>query len=242
MANKKQLQKTVNIKDIVVDKELYPRQNHSWQKAFEYSEGMKCGSVFPKIVLGLHSGTLYLIDGKHRVEATKMCKEKEIDAIVWTGLSRNEMYKMAVKLNVEHGLGLSVYDKRRAVARLTAMGVKSKEVSMLVNVQEDKLEEFVEQRMVNSVSGREVGVGEDGEFFAEMGQQVLKSSMKHFTGSEGTDAANVLRLQKKIYSRDQLSMWKDVVHILKNDLVDLTDKETVKYVVSARTLMRKLKI
>lgn len=246
MAKKlKQVNKTVDIKDITVDPELYPRMKHNWQTAFEYSESMKCGSVFPKIILAINNGTLYLVDGKHRIEANKICKLKKIEAIIYHGLSRNEIYKMAVKLNVAHGLGLSTYDKRRAVLKLMEMGVKGKEISLLTNVQEDKLETFVEQRMVSSITGKPINANDDdddSDFFASMGQQVLKTSVKHFVGSSGTDAVKILQTQKYLSSSNQLNLWKDVVHILEKDLLDTEDPKIQILFRRAKNLMRNITI
>jgi len=242
MAVKKQrLNKKVKIKDIVFDKELYPRENYSWQKALEYSDGMKLRSKFPRIALALNNNKLYLLDGKHRIEACKLLKITEIDAEIYTGLSRSEMFKLAIKANTAHGLGLSAFDKRRCAIRLIEMGLGNKEVSNLVQVAEDKLETFVQQRMVNTLTGKEVDVDNDKDFYQGLGQQVLKSSVKQFAGLSGTDAQYIVRAQKGLLGNNQYQIWKSVVHLLENDLIDTTDPQTVKMFSKARTLMRKYK-
>lgn len=235
MANN-QIEQTVPLKSIVVDKDIYPREKHSWHRAYEYSQAMNSGSVFPKIVLGLFKNKLYLIDGMHRMEAMKMNKEVEIKSLILHGLTLHEMFKKAIKMNVAHGYSLSVYDKRRAALRLFKMGIGTTEVSSLINVPTDKLETFVQQRMVNTITGKE-----STQDFTEIGNEILKTVLKHQVGSAGQEAIESLELQKKIGTATQLGLWRETAFLLENHQVDNTNKEIVKLFLKTKRLIKDYK-
>ena len=86
----------VKLNEIVFDEELYPRSMYNWQTGYDYSQSMKVGAKFPDIILALYKGKKYLVDGKHRIEATKLLKKDSISAIVHTGWNRERIYKEAV--------------------------------------------------------------------------------------------------------------------------------------------------
>jgi len=244
MASKvRQIQKRVVIKDISLDKELYPRENYYWKQAKGYATAMEQGDQFPKIILGLNNGTLYLIDGRHRIEAHKILKIKEIDAVVYHGLSKAEIFKMAVKTNTTHGMSLSAYDRRRCAVKLIELGVKNAEVANLINVESDELQDFVGQRMVNTITGEAVEAEEDEGFFKSMGNRILKNTLKHYAGTSGAEAQRVIDLQKKLpTSMNQDKVWATAVYLLENDLADLDSKENLEKIGRLKTLLRKVKL
>jgi len=69
----------------------------------------------PPIVV--HHDTMRVIDGLHRLRAAQMRGEKEIEARLFEG-DDNGCYILAIKLNVTHGLPLSLSDRKAAAARI----------------------------------------------------------------------------------------------------------------------------
>ncbi|AHH18290.1 putative regulatory protein [Nocardia nova SH22a] len=75
----------------------------------------EAGSSLPPIVV--HRSSMKLIDGSHRLAAAGMRGESEIAVRYFDG-SESDAFVLAVRLNVEHGLPLSLADRKAAAARL----------------------------------------------------------------------------------------------------------------------------
>ena len=65
----------------------------------------------------VHGPTMRTIDGYHRVKAARMCGARTIAARVFEGDEADALV-LAVKLNVTHGLPLSLSDRKRAAERI----------------------------------------------------------------------------------------------------------------------------
>ena len=146
----RQIRSKVPIKEIFFDETLYPRASYNWQTAYDYSQSMKIGAKFPPIIIAILNGKKYLVDGKHRTEATKMNKQKEIKAIVYSGWSKKKIFLEAVRTNIAHGKLLGPYDKRRIAVKLREMNVSQDQISEIIQIPQDKLENFVGQRLINT--------------------------------------------------------------------------------------------
>ncbi|GGJ08750.1 hypothetical protein GCM10010121_018870 [Streptomyces brasiliensis] len=72
---------------------------------------------FPPILV--NGRNMQVIDGVHRVLATLLKGGKTIEARV-VNLSRHDAFLLAIKSNTQHGLPLSLADRRAAAARLSA--------------------------------------------------------------------------------------------------------------------------
>jgi ParB-like chromosome segregation protein Spo0J len=65
----------------------------------------------------VHRSTMRVIDGMHRLKAAILRGERTIDATFYDG-DDAEAFVMAVKANVQHGLPLSLSDRKAAAARI----------------------------------------------------------------------------------------------------------------------------
>lgn len=153
MKSKEQL---LPIGSITVDAELYPREKSSWLVAYAYSQAMKAGARFPPIEVAKLDGKLILMDGNHRIEALKINKEKYVNATVFEGLAKKEIFIRAVEMNVRHGLNLSPFDKAKVIRKLQDMKIDVHDISKIVQVPFDKIETFVSKRIVNTLTGEEI--------------------------------------------------------------------------------------
>lgn len=70
---------------------------------------------FPPIVV--HRATMRVIDGVHRIRAARLRSDRGIDSIFFEG-SLEEAYVLSIKLNVVHGLPLSLYDRKAAAIQI----------------------------------------------------------------------------------------------------------------------------
>lgn len=69
----------------------------------------------PPIVV--HRATMRVIDGMHRLTAARLRGEQEITAQLFDG-DENEAFLLAVRLNVSHGMPLTIADRRAAAIRI----------------------------------------------------------------------------------------------------------------------------
>jgi len=230
----------VELKDIHFDEELYPRSHYDWRTAYDYSQSIKAGAKFPAIILALFKGKKYLVDGKHRIEAHKSLKLKSINAVVHTGWNKEKIYKEAIRYNIIHGRGLSPYEKRLIAVKLMEMRCKRNEISELIRVPLDKLESFVAQRLVNSITGEEITSSETEDTARQIGKMIIKSGIKQFAGEVMSDEnfADVKEVQKSFNMISQLNLFKQVVHVLEHNLLDKSNKKVVELVQKTKKLLK----
>jgi hypothetical protein len=150
--------KLIALNQIVEDAELYPRNHENWFLVNKYAKAMSCGAVFPPITVAFYAGQYYLVDGKHRKEAYKENEVSDVQVEVLKLNTREEIYAEAVKRNVSHGASLSTQETVNAILKLRGMKFADVEISKLISIPLGKLESFVCDRMVNSITGEEIGV------------------------------------------------------------------------------------
>lgn len=69
--------------------------------------------------IAVHRATMRVIDGVHRIHAARARGDSDIDAIFFEG-SEADAYVLAVRLNVHHGLPLTLAERKGAARRLLA--------------------------------------------------------------------------------------------------------------------------
>jgi len=213
----------VKISEIVFDKELYPRIDSSWQTAYDYQQSMKTGAKFPPITLAIFNKKLYLVDGKHRVEAYKLNKVTIVEAEVFLGWNKRKIFEEAVRRNIAHGRILSPFEKRRIALKLRVMNYPDSAISELVQIPMVKLENFIGQRLINAITGEEI----------------VKSEIKHLSGQDFPGDINIT--QKQMYNTSQAALLKDLIRLIEKNLLDLQNQEIVKLVLKLKQLLKKIK-
>lgn len=161
-----QQQRVLSLDQIEVDLELYPRNKPHFHTWYRYAQAMRAGSVFPPIVVAHYEGRYLLIDGNHRLLAYKHNKEEHATCIVHTGLTREQIFVMAVKLNVEHGIQLSSLDRMQIIEKLEGMKFELAEIADIVKIPLDKITDFRAKRITLHPAG---------------GNTILKAPMTHLS-------------------------------------------------------------
>lgn len=230
----------VNLKEIHFDEDLYPRSKYDWRTAYIYSQAMNSGAKFPPIVLALLNGKKYLVDGKHRTEANILNKKEKIEAIVHTGWNKKKIFLEAVKANISHGKILSPYEKRRIALKLREYDSTNGEISQIIQVPEDKLENFIAQRLVNTMTGEPIDPEEGERLSKEIGHAILKSGIKHFAGETMSeeDFIGLEETQKSFYGSSQFRLFNEVVRIIESDMLDKNNKSVMKLVEKLKILIK----
>lgn len=207
----------VRLDEIEFDMEIYPRVGYNWQTGYDYSQSILSGVKFPPITLALFRGKKYLIDGKHRLEAHKIVKKKAIKAEVFTGWSKEKMFEESVRRNIAHGKVLSPYEKRLIALKLKKLKYPSFKIGKLLNIPETKLEKFVAQRLINSITGEVIS------------ESIVKSAIKHSAGKEysPSDFQKIESGQGGFYSRNQIVMLDELIELLEANLIDMENKEVL---------------
>jgi len=131
----------IPISDVVFRDDLYPRIEHSQQKAQEYAEHLE---RLPPIEVNQHRE---LIDGFHRLTAHRLNEVDSIAVTVTETRSDDHLLELAIAANAEHGLQLSTSDKRKMAIRLYAVSERTadrkRELSELLAVSSKTVERWV---------------------------------------------------------------------------------------------------
>lgn len=228
MAMKEQL---LAIGKIQIDEKYYPRMKWGWQTAYQYAMAMKAGAKFPpievaKIKSGLFKGErTFLVDGRHRIEALKINKEKHVQALVNTEVKTLEqLFLLAVERNISHGRPFSTQEKTSIALKLKKMDFKEEEISKIIQVPIEKFEKFISSRVTNSVSGEEIP---------------LKKAVKHVASSPVEE--NFEEIQDGIHvGTSQIVLLDDFITLLENNLLQTENREVMKRVSKIINLVFKL--
>ena len=105
----------IKVASIVIDPKIVDRVDGLDLVTIQsYADHMENGAVFPPIQIVSNGDTLWLVDGQHRIEATKKVNLEKIEANVTHGDYRDALW-MSLASNETHGLRQTNEDKQRKV-------------------------------------------------------------------------------------------------------------------------------
>jgi hypothetical protein len=124
--------RSVPTTDLKIDVEWYPRtRGRSPQHVKAIVEALLQEKELPPILV---DPDLRIIDGVHRYFAYKELDYEKVTVVVMDA-SENEYWEHAVQANGEHGLAISIEDRREAFAKLwdhhLGQGWKNKKISLV---------------------------------------------------------------------------------------------------------------
>lgn len=212
----------VDIERILIDENLYPRNQVYWKHTQAIMGALKVGQTLPPIVLGKREDRFILIDGRHRLEAHRRLKRAKIGAMI-TRLLEKEWFAEAVRLNTSHGQGLSYQEKISASMILQRAEYKPQEIAKIVHIPLESLLEAIKQR---------------GTWLSpdDIKPVVAKAPMAEEAKRKGrqwleTAAASGLDEEQKILSGASFErLAEELLVLLKDDHLDANDKEIVRLV------------
>lgn len=215
--------KLLKIEEIKIDEKLYPRIKYSWQTAYDYAESMKSGARFPPVTVALCKGNYYLVDGRHRIEAYKTNKKKEVYAEILGNKTEKEIYLEAVKRNIAHGRQFSIQERVGVIKRLKDMHYDLGKIAEIVNIPLDKVKQFLVTKITNNISGEPI---------------ILKAPLEHFAGVTVQD--NFDSIQNKMIGHSQVELLDELISLLENKLIDTTDMQVLKKLEKLAILLQSL--
>jgi len=105
----------ISVHDLLLDRSLNPRRQAVDQEVVEHYATTFREVIWPPI--WVHRGTNKLLDGWHRVEAAKRAGVYTLP-VTWVEAKEEELFALAVKANLGHGLQLTREERYQAIARL----------------------------------------------------------------------------------------------------------------------------
>ena len=223
--------RTIRIKNIAEDDEIYPRSTYDWVTAYKYSENLKQGAKFPPICVNEMGKDKYLlIDGKHRLEANKTCKNEYAVVEVIRLKDKKEMFLEAVRRNLHHGLKLSTDSLRQIVVKLEDFGYNKNEIAKLVMIPATKLNKFVGDRLINTTTGR----------------TIVAPQIQHIVGEpkyQNMSGAQIEDFQDKFTSGStQEQLLREILLLVKSDTIDRKNAKTIALWKTLRIELYKMKL
>jgi len=137
----------LELKDLVVPQGLLPRvlTGTVEEKVEEYKEAMEQGAEFDPITVWKRpDGQYWIVDGVHRVEASKRLGRATIKAKLVELRDELEYRIKAIELNLKHGLPLQKEEKVVLTQTLYKLGVSIPELRKLFGVAERTLYYWLE--------------------------------------------------------------------------------------------------
>lgn len=201
----------VSLTDIIFDEEIYPRTQYVNLVAYQYSEAMKAGVKFPAILLGRYKKKLYLIDGKHRMEAAKIRKLTSIAAVIKDYKTKLDMLKDSIKLN-NHGKPLTLADKAKLLVKLRDYKVPDEEIHLTLGISDFSV---LTSRFATK----------DGKIipFAAMTTHALNDQL---ISEKDAIASYDSKSEKKLITRTAPQAVEQMLIALQRNLIDFEDEDT----------------
>jgi len=222
------------VKDLVFDKGLYPRNSPNFAHIGTLINALQSGQGLPPIIV--EKVTRRIIDGVHRWNAYRKLYGEGYDAPVEvrTYPDDNEAWEDAVRLNAEHGLTYTEYDRTRILGEAEKRGITKEVVANLIHVPVNKLE----KKFLSSTAEvrRVIGSGSGKHNVRE--RVALRTSLKGLAGktlSRKQEEANKKGGLKAAYCASTL------LELLDADLLDWCSKDTrLKLTLLSEALVEKL--
>jgi len=205
-------QKLLKLDEVIIDEKLYPRMGANYFIVSRYYNAMKTGAKFPPIVVAKTARGYILIDGRHRLDATRGCKITHIQAEVRIGMTDKEIYLEAINSNMIHGKQFSTQEVTQIAVTLKDMDMSLNEIAVIVRIPADKLTEFVASRITR--------INETGKDVA-----LKKSLYNVFGGLPISQTENVEFGQIKLNSKNQTKTVEILISLIKNGWIE--DSETM---------------
>lgn len=200
----------VKASSLVMDFDLYPREQVQSFHVKEITLALQAGVVLPPVVADRKSRRI--IDGFHRVRANLRLygPDAEIMAIMKTYESDAEMYIEAMTLNASHGAKLSPYDRARCIAKSEELGIELTVVATALNTTLDR---------VTSIRVEKFAIYHDEP-------RALKRTAAHLAGTRLTDVQD--NYVAKSGGMHQLFYVNQVTAMLEADTVDWENDKLVR--------------
>jgi hypothetical protein len=216
----------INLENILIDENLYPRNQVYWKHTQALMGALKVGSTLPPIVVGKRDDRYVILDGRHRYEAYRRLKKTKI-AVMVTHLEEPQWFAEAVRLNSSHGHGLSYQEKLMASMILQRAKYRPQEIAKIVHIPLENLLKAIEER------GTWLSKEDIKPVVAK--SPIAKESKRKGRQWLETAAAGGLDSEQKILSGASFErLAEELLVLLGDDHLDSEDENVVKLVLALR--------
>lgn len=202
----KQRIENVPLESLVLDMELYPRNDVSSETVSRLVLAIEAGVSLPPIRADKKSKRI--VDGFHRYNAHKRLKLATI-ATEWAEYADDaELFAESIALNIGHGRPLDTYDQRRGIAKLIEYGWAVEKIAAVMRIPTVRVDELTR---TNAIGPRSTVVPIKRGLSHLAGVKVnakQREAIERYSGMEGTyHARQILLLLEN-------GLWRDTAQFV----------------------------
>jgi hypothetical protein len=189
-------------RDLVLDFEIYPRQEVNGTNVADLVAAMEAGIKLPPAIVDRK--TLRVVDGWHRVKAAlRIDPEGEIAVTLKDYPSEAALFEDAIHLNAIHGQKLSHFDQARCMARAVELKMAPAQIAAAFGITIDRLSDL-QLHKTATVGKTMVPIKHTAAHLA--GQQITKAQAAAAAAAGGMSATFYVNQVIKIIEGDILEV------------------------------------
>jgi hypothetical protein len=205
--------------ELVLDFDLYPRNNVDSHNVRGIIDAMEAGITLPPVVICKR--TKRVADGFHRVRAVlQRDQEGEVDVVEKVYKTDAEFFLDAMRYNAHHGARLDPCDRTRCTIIAERLSIPLDQVAGALHMPTDKLGELKVARTATSTSGLSVPLKRTIQHMA--GHRLTKSQVEANSGLSG--------MNQQFYANQLISL-------IENGLLDKEDEKLFERLAKLRELL-----
>ena len=191
--------------ELVFDGTVYPRANVDPQHVSHIAQAIQAGATLPPIVIC--KKTKRVVDGMHRIRALQKVHGPDAAADVVEKSYRNdkELFLDAMRFNATHGRNLSTYDRAHCAITAANLEIDDASVAECLSV----TPAYVDSLRVNRAAT-------SGKLSVP-----IKRTIAHKAGE--TLTKEQVTANDKLSGMSQSFYFNQIITLIENDLLDLTD-------------------
>jgi hypothetical protein len=208
----------IKISNIILDYNLYPRNQINSLHVKDLCDAIEAGCKLPPIIVD--SKTKKVIDGFHRVIAHQRMKLDKIDATIKNYKSEQDMFIDAVFYNSAHGQKFSHYEIVKIFEKGQELGIEPERLASASHLTIKRINELMELKTAVGDKGKIVPIKRT--LVAWKGKKITKKQIEGNTVAGGF---------YPLYYINQ------VINILENDLIDYQDDKIIQRIIDLKNLI-----
>ena len=199
--------RNVKAATLVLDFDLYPRNNIDAHNVRCIVDAMEAGEEMPPIIIDRKSKRV--VDGFHRVRAAiRRDENAEVTVIEKTYKGEGDIFLDAMRYNATHGARLDPCDRTRCTIIAERLSIPLDAVAGALHMPVDKLGGLQDHRTASIAGGNLIP---------------LKRTILHMEGRRLTKAQN--EVNDKLSGMNQAFYVKQVIMLIENGLLDKEDEK-----------------
>lgn len=201
---------TVSVGEVVQDYSVYPRSSVNVMHVSNLADALRSGAVLPPIVID--GASKRIIDGFHRTAATLRVHGPDgtIECEVREYATEGDLFLDCVRLNSDHGLTLTPFDRAKIATTATELGLAEDTVAAALHMPSDRLAKLVERKTSFDADGSVIPI---------------KNVAGHLKGVPLTDVQ--MKGMKRSSGWSARFYCEQLLNILRSDLLDMSDRPTL---------------